>query len=136
MLRVCWGAVKDREELLVGPHISLLSKSANCFQLFLAAFTRFPLGHHCTLPRPKISVPSNVSPLRISMVMEFSLLSLVSSTVLGRCATTFVKTNLRRLRLSCFGIPSMVLRYESGAQWVVALLPEQLDECLMKTFSA
>jgi hypothetical protein len=56
---------------------------------------------------------------------------LVSSTVLGRCATTFVKTNLRRLRLSCFGILSMVLRYESGPRCAVVLLPERLDECLM-----
>lgn len=90
-------------------YISLLSKSANCFQLFLAAFTRFPLGHHWTLPRPRISVPSSVSPLRISIVMEFSLLSFVNSTVLGRYATTFVKTNFRRLRRGCLGMPSMVL---------------------------
>src|SRR5690348_12146889 len=84
--------------------MALLSMSANCFQLLRAALTRFPLGHHCTLPRPMMSVPSSASPLRISIVIEFSLLSLVNSTEFGRWATTLVKTGPRLFRLRRVGM--------------------------------
>jgi hypothetical protein len=49
-----------------------------------------PAGHHWTLPRPMTRVPNNTSPVRISRVMEFLLLRLVSSTELGRFAMTWV----------------------------------------------
>src|SRR5690348_8434531 len=84
--------------------MALLSMSANCFQLLRAALTRFPLGHHCTLPRPMMRVPNSASPLRISTVIEFSLLSLVSSTEFGRWATTLVNTSRFLLRLGDAGM--------------------------------
>ncbi len=73
------------------------SIAAKLFHVFLSAWTLFPRGHHCALPRPRTSVPTNSSPVRISMVIEFRLLSLVSSTELGRFAITRVRFTRRRL---------------------------------------
>ena len=75
------------------------SIAAKLFHVFLSAWTLFPRGHHCALPRPRTSVPTNSSPVRISIVIEFRLLSLVSSTELGRFAITLVRFTRRRFAM-------------------------------------
>ena len=76
------------------------SIAAKLFQDFLSAWTLLPAGHHWTLPRPMTKVPSSKSPVRISKVMEFLLLRLVSSTELGRFAITRVFVTRRRLGMA------------------------------------
>ncbi len=73
-------------------HPVMLSSSilANARQLLRALCTLCPAGHHSTLPLPMISVPSNVSPVRMMMDMELSLLRLVNSTEDGKWATALV----------------------------------------------
>lgn len=61
--------------------ISLSSRSTNLGHDIVTSLTRFPLGHHLTLPRPIIRTPSSVLPLRTSKLKELLLFLFVSSTV-------------------------------------------------------
>src|SRR5271169_2572973 len=77
------------------------SMSAKPFQLLRSELVLFPLGHHSTLPRPNIRVPSNTSWLRTWISRPLPLFSLVSSIEPGRRAFTLVtRDSLRCLAIT------------------------------------
>jgi hypothetical protein len=51
------------------------------FQFLVKPLVLLPFGHHWTLPRPKMSVPSKSSPERTSRDKELLVFLLVNSTV-------------------------------------------------------
>jgi hypothetical protein len=81
-----------------------LSISAKSCQLFQSMLILLPRGHHCTLPRPILSVPKSSSPARTCTSSVFPLFNLVSSMEYGSKAVTRVWMILRFLAMAEFSV--------------------------------